>query len=452
MMKQTKLITGALCLLPIYISATSPQPGKRMWDIAAENEIIFNTIESKVCVLADTDLNTVFTVIEELNQKTSVNDSNVDTLDSLVDSINEVRTDFEQALSNVCLLESEIQSAADNVIDANDAIGQVITDADVGLTGTTIGLPGKYILCEEIDTSAAVAITIASDDVELNFNGFAIRNAAIAIGINSGFSNITVKNGFVVDTTGNSIDVDTASSVTFENIWIDNSSSNGFNIDTCSNVTIRSCLAARCITNQVNISSSDNILIQKCLFGDRAASGTAAGIACSSSSRITIQKCNMSNNLGRGIEFSNCDTFEIFNCMCSANSLEGIRLTTCSNGLLRENFCIDNDTQGIHLLTNGTQIKLIGNICSGSVSLSEGIRLNEVTNCYVFENIALGNSNTNINESAGGPNTFLSNWALGNSSSSNYISTTSTINRVTINQGISSSSQPTKWQNIDMRF
>jgi parallel beta-helix repeat protein len=424
-----------------------------MWEIAAENETIFETIESKVCELALVDLSGVFTAIEELNQKTIINDSKIDILGSLVDVINEdffgTRTGFEQALSNVCILESEMQSATDNIIDANDAIGQFITDADVGLTGTTIGLPGKYILCEEINTTAAVAITIASDNVELSLNGFAIRNAVIAIGINSGFSNITIKEGFIVDVTGNGINVDTASCVTFENIWVDNASSNGFNIDTCSNVTIRSCQATICDISQVNISSSDNILIQNGLFGDLGISTALAGITCSSSSRITIEKCVCSGNRDQGIQFTNCDTFEIFNCMCSDNINEGINLTTCSNGLLRENFCIDNGSPGgINLLTNCTQIKLIGNICITNITAN--IALNTATNCYIFENIALNPFSININESAGGPNTFLSNWALASSAANNYPSTTSTINNVIIDQTGTFPSEPTKWQNISM--
>lgn len=449
-----KLIHTIICCIIIagYFTnafASEPQSGERLWDLAAQNEILFDAIQSKVCNLALANPDAIFSAIAELEQTTMENDSQIDLIASNLDDLIGTQTALNASLQKTCIIEQQMQSATDNIIAAKDGIGDFITDADVGLTGTTIGLPGKYILCEVIDTTASTAITIDADNVELDLNGFSIINAGTAININSGHSNITIRNGLIKDTTGNGIDIDTASCIFIANIWVENSGDEGIYAEFSSNVIIKNVQLTGASSDGLCFFTCDNVIVQDALCSNNSASG----LNFDSSSRITIKNCLCPNNGDQGIHMEICNTFEIHNCLCPNNTVNGILIFTSDNGLVKDNVCNSNTLEGIALTTNCSQIKVIGNICIGNGT--NGIELDTATNCYVFENIGLLNTTSGANfvESAGGPNTFLSNWALEPEGgiNQNYISTTSTINQVTIDQGGTFPSEPTKWQNIDMK-
>jgi len=111
-----------------------------------------------------------------------------------------------------------LQKVGDTLNQNRYSIGDVLTNA----TSLTIDAPGNYIVGEDISSP----ITIASDNVYLNLNGYAVYDTTgtnTLITVESGFSDITIRNGSLAgDTTtlspiGILIKKDT-SLVTLENI------------------------------------------------------------------------------------------------------------------------------------------------------------------------------------------------------------------------------------------
>ncbi len=82
-------------------------------------------------------------------------------------------------------------------------------------TGLTISRPGTYVLTEDLEfsTQDTAAITISSDDVTIDLNGFTLTGPGQAVGTSGdgiyadNVKNITVKNGVVRDFRGDGIDL-----------------------------------------------------------------------------------------------------------------------------------------------------------------------------------------------------------------------------------------------------
>ena len=107
----------------------------------------------------------------------------------------------------------EIVIDTNNLLDVSLCRPGLITAADVGITGLTITTSGVYLLAENISFSpvlAASAITIDSDDVQLDLQCFSLSQGnAVAdvsgIEVATGHSNILVKDGIVTGFTGDGI-------------------------------------------------------------------------------------------------------------------------------------------------------------------------------------------------------------------------------------------------------
>lgn len=443
-----------ICLFLAYVGVqAAPSAGTPVWNIAAENKHLFKTIESKVCNLsaASVDLTGVYTTIDALEQKTLINNSLIDYAASALEDVVSTETVLAAAVATACTIEQFMQSASDSIVNAKDALGMYISAADVGVSGYTISQPGKYILCEVIDTTASIAISIDADNVELDLNGFSILNADIAISVINGASKFVIHNGLIKDTTICGIDIDdNASSGLIQNIWIENPGDDGLRCEiNCANITMQDVRVTNASADGFFISQSSDITLIRCFATGNGSSGIDFGTGCS---RVLVKDCLIAQNgptgaLG-GLEFSDCSSVEVRNCFCAANnSISGINLDNVDNALVKGSICIENG-EGIRVQNTSTQIKLIGNVCISNTL--QGIELDTASNCFVYENIALLNGVQNIDETAGGPNSILGNWALGAFASDNYGMITSTINQVVIDQSMATAAQPTKWQNISM--
>ncbi len=282
---------------------------------------------------------------------------------------------------------------------------------DFETTGTIIDAPGYYILCDDIDFSAAGnAITVRSGHVTIDLNRhtiYATGSASNGIYIDSSTTalhNIVVKNGTIAKFATSGLQINSSSAPGFSNMQLDSVKFenngqydiflNGSSSNTISNCRISNCSsigstvgiylnwAQDCTVVYSNFTNNSNAGAQtigsvtkcyfdRCTFNDNG----SYGFSILSDSRTCIWNDCIFNNNPAGIEFNSSYSHTVFmlkNCIANNN--------TDGNG-----FDITNGNGGI--LTNCTAMNNSGqNECSG-------IRLTDCSNCLMENCVSSANKN-----------------------------------------------------------
>ncbi len=101
------LLLVVFCLYNVsYSIGIVPSPGTRVWDIARQDNMISNTIESKVSELT-VDFTGTFTVLDIVLSKVSLTEGQATTLES---QLNDLQVDFAIDLSKVCAIENNLNT------------------------------------------------------------------------------------------------------------------------------------------------------------------------------------------------------------------------------------------------------------------------------------------------------------------------------------------------------
>lgn len=166
-----------------------------------------------------------------------------------------------------------------------DSIKRALGSVQMNVTqaGYPISRPGNYILADNITiTSAATtAISITSDNVHLDLNGFTITGpggSGTADIINvSNVGNITIKNGMVQNPERSGIRVENSTDVLIENIR--------------AQVTSGATLAANDVAGFELASSCSDCCIQNCTALNIASASNAFGFTTDGGNTNTIKNC-----------------------------------------------------------------------------------------------------------------------------------------------------------------
>ena len=144
-------------------------------------------------------------------------------------------------------------------------------------------------------------ITIAADNVTLDLNQHTISGETHGIVVNTGLTNIPIKNGNIaIPTSGNGIEIGAS----------------------CTNIDI------------------DGIRADQC----------AIGINITGSSKTTIRNCRLTRNSDTGIKLTSCDDSEISYCSGRGNNI-GYKLDTTNKTHVSNCVAASNTTIGFSLLT-----------------------------------------------------------------------------------------------------
>ena len=277
-----------------------------------------------------------------VNNTTNINDMGANTtvinlgtvediLLSAIDSISScVCSATENIQSVLDAISNQAMSIVDNIFSGSDSlnaclIGTAVTNASLPLV---ITLPGVYTVCEPLSHNGTPAITIAANNVVINFNGYTLTTDNNGI-VCSGQSNVQIKNGTIQSGLEAIIFQTLSQSITISDMTIYQAPDVGIKIDTSFGVVIEHCVVDGnngTTTGNLNpgaiyLSSSGSVLVRNC-----SVSGITAGIPLrgiciieAGAGGVALQNCSVSNTVS-----------EAFRISSASSNLDNVILKDCS--------------------------------------------------------------------------------------------------------------------------
>ncbi|MCL4361526.1 right-handed parallel beta-helix repeat-containing protein [Candidatus Dependentiae bacterium] len=264
-----------------------------------------------------------------------------------------------------------------------------ITQAEIPYTITS---PGLYCLADPVtNPSASPAITISSDNVTLDLNGNVINmQGSSGSGVSIGaVTNITVKNGNIVNSTGNGISA-TGSSQLFIDQVKTSTLANGINLSNVTNSIVNELIAKNC---------------------------TISGITATNNSNTITLKNSSINNCVSGIQLAAVTNFSVENNVITNNTSNGIVVNQSTLGKITNNLISNYSNIGIGFVSTSLRNTVMNNFLETSVGATIGISIAaSATNNNIRSNtvLAAGGGSTGILNSGGTTNIICLNYAEGN--------------------------------------
>ena len=227
----------------------------------------------------------------------------------------------KQLRYKICAIESVVDALENSTVSLTD----FITCGGTGISmPTTLTESGIYCLSNSLDG----VIEISANDIVLDLNGFRVSQG---ITISPGYNSITIRNGFIENTTGGSgILVQLGSAyIDIRNVCITNAATAIF----CSGIDtayISNCMVSDCLGG-VTILNCSNVIIEDTV----AENIQQKGFALDSSSTCCVRDCK-AISIGENNALDNTD---LFNGIIGFDALGGY-------GNIFER-CIANGTQGV---------------------------------------------------------------------------------------------------------
>jgi hypothetical protein len=255
------------------------------------------------------------------------------------------------------------------------SLDQIEARTPISSAPFTITNPGSYYLTTNLTVSSGNAITIATNGVTLDLNGFTIRSTAASatgygIVLNSGLRNITLANGIIQGgVTNNGSGFYSGSGF----------ASGIFNSGTApANVLVSRISVSGCLNHGINLATGNSTLVESCTVRTVGGYGIvastikqSAALDCGSyaiyGDQVSDCRGESSGN-GNGVSASIAQ-----NCSGSSGSGSGVSSTTAQN-------CSGSSGSGTGLAATTAQN------CFGSSNGGTGTGLNATTaqNCYGY--------------------------------------------------------------------
>jgi hypothetical protein len=252
----------------------------------------------------------------------------------------------------------------------------------------TITNPGSYYLTTNILVASGNAITISTNDVTLDLNGFAVAagTAGKGIVVPGAQRNISIRQGMVRNCPSDGISAGTVNGGLFSDLVLANNGGGG--LEAGPNCVVKNCSA---LTNASGIGVGDGSMILHCTARGNT-SGIGAGQYCVVTACVasynggdgiavglgsTVSDCLAANNAGDGVQAA--DDCRVTGCQCSFNGTDGV-------------------SYGIHLTGNYARIE--GNHITDNTG-SRNLKLDIGSGSLVIRNTISGAGATSFNVPAG---------------------------------------------------
>jgi hypothetical protein len=235
----------------------------------------------------------------------------------------------------------------------------------------TISQPGSYYLTTNLSVSSGTAITIATNGVTLDLNGFTLSssdpaNTGDGILINSGLKNLTIMNGYIEGGVTN-------------NAGVFSGPGFGYGIRNLGsvprNVRVSGVTVSGCRYDGINVGSGQATLVEGCLaqtvgnVGIRA--NTIKGSVAKECGNTAIYGNQVSDSRGESIGGHGLYALNSQNCYGSSSSGTGLYAYTAQN-------CYGySGGSGIGLFADYTALN-----CSGYCYSGTGLYASTAQNCY----------------------------------------------------------------------
>jgi hypothetical protein len=364
---------------------------------------------------------------------------------------------FESKLDACCF---SLESKIDNFSCSSSCAATPIT------MQTTINSSGVYCLAHDLTIINNMdAITINTSDVVVDLNGYAIhQNSASANGItiNTGFSNIVIKNGFIdtVSSIGNGINISSdVTTLQISDVSIKNFGIGILAASTLSQAIIENCNVHNNVTVNIRFNSCNSIEVKNCQLNN--ATSTAPGVGnglsiIAPSNDVLISNCVANNNAGNGIMFlaileRAVQCGKIINCQANGNGGSGYDIENSADILMKSNLaCFNNIGFNVGAPAPGllTSVCLMNNTAKGNTT--DGFILatgGGTLDALVQDNVSFENG-TGFNNSTpnGNVQQYFTNIAFNNGT--NYGGTFTSPFDVNGSGPVSPSSATNFWQNV----
>ena len=311
----------------------------------------------------------------------------------------------------------------------------------------SITSPGSYILTENLTGTSGSGITITSDHVTLDLNGFSLRGSGGSTGIfvSGNRKALMIRNGSVVNWSSSGIQAGQADHSMFEDLRLEGNGSNGLNAgDGC---LVRNAVAHNNTGQGLRV--GDESIVVDCASRDSTSFGVQSGDG-TVIRRVTAREnnedgirlgsqslaldCTTRNNSGDGVQAGLASV--IIASTAYQNGQSGFRVTG-PGSLLRDNTAFGNGQYGYRLAAyallqenaarlNGQGVlatnfsMIVDNVVDSSTNgpgitvVGYGVRIDKnhsvgntigflisQTNNLIIRNTAANNSTTNYSFSAG---------------------------------------------------
>ncbi|MDF1696947.1 MAG: right-handed parallel beta-helix repeat-containing protein [Saprospiraceae bacterium] len=241
-----------------------------------------------------------------------------------------------------------------------------VLDTD-GDGSVTISTPGSYYLRDTLYVTQEFGdgITISSDNVSIDLNGFAIiagpQITDDGINVNGSQEYITIKNGSIIGFGGDGLNGFNADFSTFENLYARDNGEDGISADF-------SCLIINCFTinnGSDGIRVDDGSIIRNCTTAFNGNEGIETSNGC------IVTNCTSYKNGTDGIALLSGSRVE--HCTVYENSMHGLDIS--KSVLCINNLVYRNGWNGIDLNNNALVINNVSNnngTCIENGSCGEG--------------------------------------------------------------------------------
>ncbi len=296
-----------------------------------------------------------------------------------------INSTLEQILNKVCAL---------IVIETNDCSlnFKKIAQSDIP---KVINEPGHYCLQDNV-TNATTAITISSDDVFLDLQGYSIDSQGVgANGISIGaVDSVVITNGIVESSTGAGIISTGAKNVVFNEVLSRNNGDEGFRLATGNScMKFVDCTASNNTVGFASVIGNSNITYLRSI----ACTNTTDGFLLAGGSQ-TLDTCMSYGNTSNGFHFL-LDGFTLKNSRAYGNGTDGISLENASNGSIEHSTSEGNIGNGINGLGSTSSVSIFQNVITNNTGVgiilrtpaTDPVPTGTTTNCQVIENKVVNN-------------------------------------------------------------
>lgn len=278
----------------------------------------------------------------------------------------------------------------------------------------TISEPGSYYLTRHLVYDGGDAITISTNNVTIDLNGFTLRATAVgsnknAITASGGYDHITVKNGAINGFT-NGISLEGTNNLVVREVVFGSSNnfimSHGVKLTSCGSVQVTGCTFDN-VGDGVDATDSHTISVAHCtlvrmngglvfvdsdsiaITGIQIESPTS-GVSLTRCKNVVVESSSILRPTNYGVYMRDCVNTVIRNVTVDGSRLGGIvyqvHNSDYGRGLVIENCSVTNDDRAGFRL-EGVSAPIIGGRIEGNVATNNGTPSENNNSGFYFTNL-----------------------------------------------------------------
>jgi hypothetical protein len=231
---------------------------------------------------------------------------------------------------------------------------------------TTITSPGRYVVTRNI-SSAGIVLTINAGDVEIDMNGFVLRNAAGGAVITSnGFNNITLRNGTLLNG-GDGVVILNAEKVHLEELRCVSQTGFGIYLESVTDFTLRGNKVLHAGADGIRVDAAGAAAPVQGSIEHNLVEDVDSGIVLAGGTSVSIRNNRVHQTNGAaGIQILDSSVVSVTDNTIKFSATQGLFLSNTASSLLARNVIDKAATHGIELDNATFDSRVVGNVAASS--------------------------------------------------------------------------------------